>query len=120
MIERLQRIAGFLSRLRALIVSLALAFLALFTAALFELAGIRYDDFLVPSLIGFCWAVTLLSFAGLFARVPARPDSGTGFLRRLRVRAQRGMFWLLALLMLGLTAALLMFSSQLLRTWLSA
>ena len=119
MIERLQRIASLLNRLRALIVLLAAGFLLLLVAALFEIAGVSYDALLVPAVIGFAWSATLYSFSGLFARVPERPGPGTPLLRRLRISSQRAMIWVLAILMLALTIALLMLSSQMLRSWSS-
>ncbi len=117
MIERLQQIASYLQKFRPILMLLALGFLFLFVAALFELGDVPYDAYSVPAVVGFIWAVALLSIGGLFARVPPRPARHMPLLRRLKVRLLRAAVYCIAVVMLVLTGALFMLSSQLLRTW---
>jgi hypothetical protein len=120
MIERLQLIASFLHRLRLLIVAAGLAFLLAFGLSLFELGGLNGRDHLIPSLLGFSWAITLFSCASLFLQVPPLPAAGSGFRIRWRIKLRRGLLWLLGIFMIGLTSALLILSYKLLSTWAAA
>ncbi|MDA1370837.1 MAG: hypothetical protein O2971_08775 [Proteobacteria bacterium] len=120
MIERLQTIASFLSRFRVLIYLLGLVFVGLFLLSLFEVSTAAEYDLLIPSIVGFCWALTLYCFSTLFISVPQRPDPKAKFWARWRSKFKRGLFWELAILLLLLTAAVLILSFQLLRTWMMA
>ena len=117
MIERLQGIATFLSNIRLLIVGLGIGFLAIFVLSLFDTGYLDGDDWLIPALVGLCWCLTLFSVSKIFATVPAKPDSGSGWRIRLSVTIRRGLLWVLALLMTSLGLVLLVLSYQLLRTW---
>ena len=120
MIERLQRIASFLHRLRLLILLAGLTFLLAFCLSLFESGGLNSDDHMIPSLVGFGWAVTLFSCANLFLEVPPVAAAGSGFRVRWGVKLRRGLLWLLAIFIIGLSLALLMLSYKLLSTWAQA
>ncbi len=120
MIERLQTIATFLSRFRSLILVLGLIFVGLFLLKLFEVGPAADYDLLIPSIVSFCWAITLYSFSILFVNVPPKPDAKAGFWARWRARIKRGIVWELAILMLILSAAVLILSFQLLRAWYMA
>lgn len=120
MIERLQRIASFLARIRLLILGLGLGFLGLFVASLFSAAGVGNDALMMPAIAGFCWAGLLLSYSLLFAELPEQPGPQHGFLRRISLRLRRALMSLLALLMLGLTGVVVVLSYQMLRLFLAA
>jgi hypothetical protein len=120
MIERLQLIASFLHRLRLLIMGAGLVFLLAFGLSLFELGGFNATDHLIPSLVGFIWTVTLFSCTRLFLQVPALPAAGSGFRIRWGIKLRRGLLWLLGILMISLTSALLILSYKLLSTWATA
>ena len=117
MIERLQVVAGFLAYFRYLFVVLGLFFLALFLLSLFETRWLAGDGMLIPSIIGFCWVTTLYSFATLFANVPAKPVAPVGIRVRFSIWLRRSGLWLIAVLMLSLSLAVLVLSFELLRTW---
>ena len=120
MIERLQLIASFLHRLRLLVVGAGMVFLLAFVLSLFELGGLNGTDHLIPSLVGFCWAVTLYSCTSLFLQVPALPAAGSGFRVRWGIKLRRGLLWLLGIFMISLSSALLVLSYKLLSTWAMA
>lgn len=117
MLERLQVVAGFLAYFRYLFVVLGLFFLALFLLSLFETRWLVGDGMLIPSIIGFCWVTTLYSFATLFANVPAKPVAPVGIRVRFSIWLRRSGLWLIAVLMLSLSLAVLVLSFELLRTW---
>lgn len=115
MIERLQRIASFLARLRPLILLLGLGFVGLFVVSLFGLGGVRNDALMMPAIAGFCWAALLLSVSHLFATVPERPTPQHRFGQRLLLRLRRAAVIFIALVMAVLTVTVLLLSYQMLR-----
>ncbi len=120
MIDRLQVVAVTLYRVRHVFTLLAVLSALIVALSLFEAAGLSADVHLVPALVSFCWSVTLISFASLFAHVPGKPDKSVAWRRRLSIRLQRLFLGALGLSLIGLSVAVLVLSWQLLRTWLSA
>ena len=120
MIERLQAIATFLSRFRLFIGLLGVVFAGLFLMSLLEVGSAAEHDLLIPAIVGFCWAATLLSFANLFNSIPAKVESGANLRARLISRIKRGLAQGLGLLMISLTVALLLLTYRLLRVWLGS
>ena len=116
MIERLQRIASLLLRLQLLFILLGIVFAALFVYSLFQFQG-DSGSYMLPAIAGFSWAMLLISFAHLFANVPASPGEQDAMLTRWSLKLRRTLMTLMALVMLGLTGAVLLLSWQLIRTW---
>ena len=115
MIERFHTIATSLHRFRPLLVVLGALSLLLVALNLFENRWLQGDELLIPAIIGFCWLLTLYSIASVFAVVPQRADADAGILRRLGA-----LMWILAVVMLGLTLTLLLFTYQMLQAWFMA
>ena len=118
MIERLQAIATFLSRFRLFIGLFGVIFAELFLMSLFEVGSAAEYDLLIPAIVGFCWAATLLSFASLFISIPAKFERGANLGARLISRIKRGLAQGLGLLMISLTVALVLLTYRLLGVWL--
>ncbi len=118
MIERLQRIATFLARFRLLLVVMAGFSLVLLLLSVLENPWLSDDALLIPSILAFCWALILYSISELFLAVPPVPAPDAGFRMRFSVSLRRLLLWILGLLCLASSAALLLLSYQLLRTWL--
>lgn len=116
MIERLQVIATHLRRFRLLIALSGLLSLLLLLLGLLDSSRLAGEDLIIPSLLCFTWAIALLSFSGVFARVPKRPAAGASWRVRLGYKIRRAMMWSLVLLMLVLGAALVVLTLKLLRT----
>lgn len=117
MIERLQRIATFLDRLRLLIFVIGGFSLVVVLLSLLETPWLKGDELLIPSILGFCWAATFYSISKLFVVVPGEPGSAAGFRDRLSARLRRGVLWVLGALMIALTISVMVLSYQLLRAW---
>ncbi len=117
MIERLQRIATFLNRLMPLIYIGGVFSLGVLLLSVLEATWPGHDRYMIPSLLGFCWALSLFSLASLFRHVPAPAQRGDSLRLRLAIKLRRGLLWLFGLVIVALGLSLLVLSYQLLRTW---
>jgi len=118
MIDKLQRIAQSIQIL--LVPSIVVGFICLFSVVIIILnagsgEGNRY---LMPGFIGLIWALVTYSFIVTFRNVPEKADSSQTFAGRMRRRASRGWYWLVALVFLGTTGAALIFTVRLIAIWL--
>ena len=118
MIDTLHVLARTLHKLRFLFLFLGIAAAIIFALSLLGIAGLSADRQLVPAIVVFCWSATLLSFTGLFAQVPHKPDKSMAWRRRLSLRWQRLVLGFLGLLMAALTIATFVLSWQLFRAGL--
>lgn len=118
MIERLQRIARIIQKLRWILFLLAAASAVLAFASVIDNPWLADDRWLMPGIVALCWALVLLSFGRLFESVPPEATRKMPWHRRLVRKMQRGLLWLLGLAMIGLTGAVLLLSWQLLRVWM--
>jgi len=118
MIERLQRIATILARFRLAIFVLAGFSLLVLVLSVLDNPLLDGDTLLMPAILGFCWALMLYSTAELFQVIPDKAGREATFRRRMAVRVRRGILWVLGILSLASTAALLVLTYQLLRVWL--
>ncbi len=117
MIDRLGRIAVMVQRGRWLWLLLVVASLALVAASAVSNPWLADDRWLMPGVVALCWSLTLLSFGRLFESVPPRATRDMAWRRRLARGMHRGMLRVLGLAMLGLSAAVLVLTWQLLRVW---
>lgn len=118
MIERLQRIATILARFRLAIFVLAGFSLVVLILSVLDNPLLDSDTLLMPAILGFCWALMLYSTGELFQRIPNKAGSEATFRRRMAVGVRRGILWVLGILTIASTGALLVLSYQLLRVWL--
>jgi hypothetical protein len=65
------------------------------------------------------WTICVLVFLLVFTRVPPPPGPQLGGLRRLGAQLNRGVHWLLAGAVLGLTLAAALLTLRLIGDWLS-
>ena len=118
MIKRLQRIATILARFRLPLFVLAGFSLVVFVLSVLDNPLLDNDGLLMPSILGFCWALMLYSTGELFQEIPNKIGSEATFRRRMGVRVRRGILWVLGLLTIVSAAGLLILSYQLMRVWL--
>ena len=119
MIDRLGRIAVTVQRGRWLWLLLVAASSVIVAASAVSNPWLADDRWLMPGVVGLCWSQTLLSFGRLFESVPPPAARGMAWRSRLARSLQRGLLRLLGLAMLGLSAAVLVLTWQLLRVWLT-
>lgn len=117
MLEKLAALSRKLRWARPVTVIAGLVCCALFIASIFGWANLQTDSYLIPSLLGMAWSALCFAMITLFPHVPAAPANNTAFFSKAKVRLQRGLFYLLGLLFLLLSAAMLALSYQLIRIW---
>ncbi|MEM7283691.1 MAG: hypothetical protein AAF438_18910 [Pseudomonadota bacterium] len=117
MIERLQRIATFLSRLRLLLVVFALGSIGVMILSVVDNPLMLTDEWLIPATTAMLWSLSLYSLSYLFLNVPSAPDSSMGWRERMSTKIRRAGLWLLGLAFVGLSIMILLLSYQLLRVY---
>lgn len=117
LLERLHRIALALRPLR--LIALLLGYLSggLFIAAIFSVAGVDDDRYLIPALIGAAWGFSLYGFITGFRSIPDPPDPAAGWLDRNSALLSRGVYWMLALGMAATSLGVLALTLRLILLW---
>ena len=115
MIERLQKFAKVLSRVRTLLLLLAMGSGALVVLSLIDNPWLPDDRWLMLSFMSGLWFLVLYSLSQLFLHVPPPVESADYWYQRFSLRLRRGGLWLLGVMFLLLSAALIVLSYQLLR-----
>ncbi len=112
---------GSLSRLlrwtKPVVLLLGIASFSLFIATLFQLAGIETDIYLMPSVLGVLWSLLFFFLLSTFPHVPPKPDKELSWFKRLKVRLQRGIYYLLGTLFIILTLAAIRITFSMLGIW---
>lgn len=117
MLERLQTIAKLFSRLKWLLLIVAVAGLLGFGLSLFESPVLAGYELMMPSLVALFWGTASLCFAVLFENIPPVASPEAGYRERWSVALRRGGYWLLGSFMILLSLSLVVLSYQLIRTW---
>ncbi|MEJ2308413.1 MAG: hypothetical protein P8Z31_06290 [Gammaproteobacteria bacterium] len=118
MLDRLNRLAGWLLPVRNLFLGLAILGFLMIVASLFIESRGEEGRFVIPFLMLFLWAFSVYVFIINFAVVPSGARQGDGLMRRSWQRARRTWYWLVALFFLLTTAACLYLTIRLVMLWL--
>lgn len=115
MLERLHSLAVKLAWIQPLAVFAGV--LALLTSSYLAIGqDALTDQYLIPSILLFCWCLLVFTLVGMFRSPPPAKDASMGFFRRQSVRFNRFLRTLVALAFLSLTAALILLSYRLIVT----
>ncbi|MDG2140719.1 MAG: hypothetical protein P8K27_04415 [Gammaproteobacteria bacterium] len=117
MIERLQRIASFLAKIRFVIIILGTFSFLVLVISFIDNPWFDSELWSIPSLLLFCWSLALFSLEELFVGVPKKLDKGASWHSRIWNTMRRFGLRVLGLAFIILSTALLVLSYQLLRTW---
>ena len=117
MIKRLERIASILRKVRFLIIIIGAASLFLLLVSYLGSPSIESETWSIPSLLVFGWSLALYCLQELFIDVPEKLDKTEPWRSRFSNTMRRLGFRLLGVAVLSLTAALVILSYQLMRTW---
>ncbi len=108
----MQRLALCLWPWRRLLLFAAVLSLLLLSSSLAW--GYPTSEWTIPALLGLLWFLHLYGLAHGFAGLPAPPAPGSGLFARLRRRLLRGLYWLLAIMTLLISLAVVFTSLRLL------
>lgn len=117
LLERFQAIATVLWKFRYLFVFLGIAGLLGFGLSLFESPFLQHYQLMMPSLVLFFWAAGSLCFSSLFMHLPAPVSAQAKLVERWGYKLRRAFYWVLAVLMIGLSSGVVLLSFQLIRAW---
>lgn len=119
MIEKLNKLAIFISPLKwpALIISIALLVVAVTIAV--SSSSRDEDILLIPSIVGFVWFLCIYVLISNFQNIPRKIEPEDGWLARIKVRLYRFWFLVLGLLFILTTGLVLFISYRLIMDWLS-
>ena len=112
MLELYQRAAVALARFRTLIWLALFASVSAFGWAVFNPTGSDSDTRLLASAAATGWLLCLLVIQYFFVEPPELPGAGDGFFTRIKKRLKVFFSWCLALVVTGLSVAIIMFSAR--------
>ena len=118
MLENFQKIALFLRPVQSLAFVGIFLFAAMFAWNAIGAADVSEERYVIPSIVGFLWALSVYSFIASFQHVPAGPDAQASFLAKFKAAFHRMPYWILALLALISNVTVAVFSYRLLSVWL--
>lgn len=75
------------------------------------------DVFLIPSFLGVLWSLLLISITSIFPNVPTIPNSDDKLFTRIKIRLKRGLYYILGLLFVILSIAIIFFSLKMFGIW---
>ena len=75
------------------------------------------DVFLIPSILGVLWSLLLISITSIFPNVPTIPSSDDKFFNRIKIRLKRGIYYILGLLFVILSIAIIFLSLKMFGIW---
>jgi hypothetical protein len=109
-----------LSWLKPIAIVLVLFCAGLFGFIIFGHSDIAQDDYyLLPSILGLNWSMLMCAFLFTFPYVPSKPIEKVGFFKRIKIALQRFYYFVLAIVTILITFAMLFMSIRGLRVWLS-
>ena len=118
MIDRLRSIARAAGGLAIPSLILAVACLAHAVFIVFTSSSHEDDRYLFPSILVFMWALSVYGFIETFKYVPERLDDAAGFFRRMQRRLSRLWYWIVGLVFLGTSIAVVALTLRALSVWL--
>ena len=118
MLETLQKYALRFAGARKILLILVFAAAILLGLVLLLSGSHEQDMLMIPAILFFIWVTMAFSCINLFAHVPEPVQGSIGFVRRLLVAFKRGFYYLFALIMIGISIALLVTTWQLTMVWI--
>lgn len=120
MIDQLQRIAQSIRVLKLPAILVGLGSLTTAVFALFaSVSPTETNKFLIPSVVALLWALSTYAFIETFQSIPEKADKTLSYFGRLKRRLSRGWYWLVGVIFIGTSLAVLFVSYRLLFVWLT-
>ena len=118
MLESFQKFALFLRPVKPLAFAGLFLFAVMFVWNTTLAADGSGERWVIPSIVGVLWALSVYSFIGSFQHVPVKADSRASLPAKLKAVLRRAPYWVLACLALISSAAVLILSYRLFSVWL--
>ncbi len=118
MLESFQKFALFLRPVKPLAFAGLFLFALMFAWNTIGVANESGEQWVIPSIVGFLWALSVHSFIASFQHVPAKADSQASLLTKLKAVLRRAPYWVLAFLALTSNVVVLILSYRLFSVWL--
>jgi hypothetical protein len=96
---------------------LGFVFVSLFVSSILDVRGFDTEALLIPSLLGALWSAIYFVLLTIFPSVPSSPGKEVNLFTRIKIRFQRGMYYLLGITLVILTIAIFFLSFKLLGIW---
>jgi len=109
----------FLSPLKWPALALSLAMLLVVLVVVLSSNPILEETYLVPSIVGFLFFLTLFGLIANFKEVPRKIEQGDGFVVRIKIRLIRFWFIILGLMFVIAVGASALLAVKLLRIWIN-
>ncbi|OUS27381.1 hypothetical protein A9Q99_15405 [Gammaproteobacteria bacterium 45_16_T64] len=119
MIEKLGRLSENLYWLKPLVYISGVACLSLFFYALLMVGGKEQDALLIPSVLGTIWSMLFIALLSIFSNIPQKPVATDKFLRRIKIRFSRAMLYLVGLVFISVSFALVVLTFRFIKVWVS-
>jgi hypothetical protein len=117
MLETLSAISTRLYWSKPIAVLLGFVFVSLFILTILDVSGFDTEALLIPSLLGALWSAMYFILLTIFPSVPSSPGKDVKLFTRIKIRFQRGMYYLLGITLVVLTIAIFFLSLKLFGIW---
>ncbi len=118
MIDTLNRWANRLSPLKLPAMMASLCLLAVAIAIVLGVGAPAGEPFLIPSIVGFVWSLSIYAAIVTFQVIPRGVREGDGFVKRIKIRLHRLWYWIIGWVLIGTTAVSVVLVFRLARVWL--
>lgn len=119
LIDKLQKLSHTASFLRWPAVAIGVGCVVVLVYTVSTSTSAEGDRYLIPSIVGLCWALSTASLITTFRHVPPQAESGSGVFRRLARAIHRGWYWLIGLAFIATSIGVIVVTWRLMRVWLA-
>ncbi len=118
MIDRFAKVANTLQILRLPSVIAGVLSSAAMLTVIITSKTHESDFYLIPSSVGLLWSIATYSFLVNFQSVPNKAESSWSLFERIKRNAIRAWYWLIAVLFVVTTIAVMAISYRMIAVWL--
>lgn len=117
MLERLAKLSGWFGHYRRLLLLLVAIGGAFIGWGLINPFSPQQEQFLLPCLVLVLWLLLAYIMTNVFSQIPEQVNKQQGLIKRIKLRIQRFFYWLLVIVFISLTLAVLVLTAKLGKIW---
>ena len=118
MIDKFQRIARTIHFMKLPAIAIGLISLLFIISFVFIAQSDAGNRWLMPGFIMLLWAISTYTFIVNFQLIPAKADKSMRFFSRLKRNIHRALYWLVALIFLGVTVGAVFITYRMTYVWI--